>query len=139
MCNGRRSGLVKTLVVERLSFKVNTMVKKLLSILSFAVMTILSYKTVRTFSDVTAVFSILAILTMLSAFMVGKTGKLVEFLFEDTGKDHRCKGNKLSLTGLSLYVIFLFGVSYGIVFVPTIIAIICVGSLILLGMVCVFY
>lgn len=115
------------------------MSKKILSVLSFMVMTILSYKTVRTFPEVTSIFAILSILTMLSAFLVGKTGKLVEFLFEDTDKDHRCKGNKLSLTGLFLYVIALFVVSYGIVFIPIIVAIICVGSLILLGMVCVFY
>lgn len=115
------------------------MLKKLLSILSFAVMTILSYKTVRTFSDVTAVFAILAILTMVSAFLVGKSGNLIDYLFEDTDKDHRCKGNKLSLTGLFLYVIMLFVASYGIVFVPTIVATLCVGIVILLGMVCFFY
>lgn len=113
------------------------MLKKILSILSFIVMTILSYKTVRTFPEVTSVFAILAILTMVSAMLVGKSGKLIQFLFENT--EDLPRGTRLSLTGLFLYVILLFGISYGIVFVPTIIAIICVGSLILLGMVCVFY
>lgn len=113
------------------------MLKKILSVLSFMVMTVLAYKTTRTFPEVTSVFAILAILTMVSAFLVGKSGKLIQFLFENT--EDLPRGARLSLTGLFLYVILLFGVSYGIVFVPTIIAIICVGSLILLGMVCVFY
>lgn len=113
------------------------MLKKLISILSFIVMTILSYKTVRTFPEVTSIFAVLSILTMVSAMLVGKSGKLIQFLFENT--EDLPRGTRLSLTGLFLYVILLFGISYGIVLVPTIIAIICVGSLILLGMVCVFY
>lgn len=113
------------------------MLKKILSILSFMVMTVLAYKTTRAFPEVTSVFAILAILTMVSALLVGKSGKLIQFLFENT--EDLPRGARLSLTGLFLYVILLFGVSYGIVFIPTIIAIICVGSLILLGMVCVFY
>lgn len=100
-------------------------------------MTILSYKTVRTFPEVTSIFAVLSILTMVSAMLVGKSGKLIQFLFENT--EDLPRGTRLSLTGLFLYVILLFGISYGIVLVPTIIAIICVGSLILLGMVCVFY
>ena len=113
------------------------MLKKLLSILSFAVMTILSYKTVRTFSEVTSVFAILSILTMVSAMVVGKSGKLIQFLFENT--EDLPRGTRLSLTGLFLYVIMLFVVSYGIVFIPTIVATLCVGIIILLGMVCFFY
>ena len=113
------------------------MLKKLILILSFIVMTILSYKTVRTFPEVTSIFAVLSILTMVSAMLVGKSGKLIQFLFENT--EDLPRGTRLSLTGLFLYVILLFGISYGIVLVPTIIAIICVGSLILLGMVCVFY
>lgn len=113
------------------------MLKKILSILSFIVMTILSYKTVRTFPEVTSVFAILAILTLVSAMLVGKSGKLIQFLFENT--EDLPRGTRLSLTGLFLYVILLFVVSYGIVFVPTIIATFCVGIIILLGMVCVFY
>lgn len=113
------------------------MLKKLLSILSFAVMTILSYKTVRTFPEVTSVFAVLSILTMVSAMVVGKSGKLIQFLFENT--EDLPRGTRLSLTGLFLYVIMLFVVSYGIVFIPTIVATLCVGCLILLGMVCFFY
>lgn len=113
------------------------MLKKILSVLSFMVMTVLAYKTTRTFPEVTSVFAILAILTMVSAMLVGKSSKLIQFLFENT--EDLPRGTRLSLTGLFLYVILLFGVSYGIVFVPTIISIICVGSLILMGMVCVFY
>lgn len=100
-------------------------------------MTILSYKTVRTFPEVTSVFAILSILTMVSAMVVGKSGKLIQFLFENT--EDLPRGTRLSLTGLFLYVIMLFVVSYGIVFIPTIIATLCVGCLILLGMVCFFY
>lgn len=113
------------------------MLKKLLSVLSFIVMTILSYKTVRTFPEVTSVFAILTILTMVSALLVGKSGKLIQFLFENT--EDLPRGTRLSLTGLFLYVIMLFVVSYGIVFIPTIVATLCVGCLILLGMVCFFY
>lgn len=113
------------------------MLKKLLSVLSFIVMTILSYKTVRTFPEVTSVFAILTILTMVSALLVGKSGKLIQFLFENT--EDLPRGTRLSLTGLFLYVIMLFVVSYGIVFIPTIVATSCVGCLILLGMVCFFY
>ena len=113
------------------------MLKKLLSILSFAVMTILSYKTVRTFAFVTSVFAILAIITMVSAVLVGKSGKLMNFLFEDL--EDLPRGTRLSLTGLYLYVIMLFVVSYGIVFIPTIVATICVSGLILLGLVFFFY
>ena len=113
------------------------MLKKILSILSFIVMTILSYKTVRTFPEVTSVFAILSIITLVSAVLVGKSGKLIQFLFENT--EDLPRGTRLSLTGLFLYVILLFVVSYGIVFVPTIIATFCVGIIILLGMVCVFY
>ena len=100
-------------------------------------MTILSYKTVRTFPEVTSVFAILSIITLVSAVLVGKSGKLIQFLFENT--EDLPRGTRLSLTGLFLYVILLFVVSYGIVFVPTIIATFCVGIIILLGMVCVFY
>lgn len=113
------------------------MLKKLLAILSFMVMTVLAYKTTRTFPEVTSVFAILAILTMVSAMLVGKSGKLIQFLFENT--EDLPRGTRLSLTGLFLYVILLFAVSYGIVFVPTIIATLCVGLIILMGMVCVFY
>lgn len=113
------------------------MLKKGLSVLSFMVMTILSYKTVRTFSEVTSIFAILSILTMVSAMVVGKSGKLIQFLFENT--EDLPRGTRLSLTGLFLYVIMLFVVSYGIVFIPTIVATICVGGLILLGMVCFLY
>lgn len=113
------------------------MLKKLLSVLSFMIMTVLAYKTTRTFPEVTSVFAILAILTMVSAMLVGKSGKLIQFLFENT--EDLPRGTRLSLTGLFLYVILLFGVSYGIVFIPTIVATICVGGLILLGMVCFFY
>lgn len=113
------------------------MLNKILSILSFIVMTILSYKTVRTFPEVTSVFAILSILTLVSAVLVGKSGKLMNFLFEDL--EDLPRGTRLSLTGLFLYVITLFVVSYGIVFIPTIVATVCVGCLILLGMVCFFY
>lgn len=113
------------------------MVKKILSVLSFMVMTILSYKTVRTFPEVTSVFAILSILTMVSAMLVGKSGKLIQFLFENT--EDLPRGTRLSLTGLFLYVIMLFVVSYGIVFIPTIVATLCVGIVILLGMACLFY
>lgn len=133
----RKSGLVRISAEERSSSKVNTMLKKILSVLSFIVMTILSYKTVRTFPEVTSVFAILSILTMVSAMVVGKSGKLMNFLFENA--EDLPRGTRLSLTGLFLYVIMLFVVSYGIVFIPTIIATICVGGLILLGMVCFFY
>ena len=133
----RKNGLVKIGVVGRLNSKVKVMLKKLLSVLSFIVMTILSYKTVRTFPEVTSVFAILTILTMVSALLVGKSGKLIQFLFENT--EDLPRGTRLSLTGLFLYVIMLFVVSYGIVFIPTIVATLCVGCLILLGMVCFFY
>lgn len=113
------------------------MLKKILSILSFIVMTILSYKTVRTFPEVTSVFAILAIITLVSAVLVGKSGKLMNFLFEDL--EDLPRGTRLSLTGLFLYVTLLFVVSYGIVFIPTIVATICVSGLILLGLVCFFY
>lgn len=113
------------------------MLKKLLSILSFAVITILSYKTVRTFPEVTSVFAILSIITLVSAVLVGKSGKLMNFLFEDL--EDLPRGTRLSLTGLFLYIITLFVISYGIVFIPAIVATICVGCLILLGMVCIFY
>ena len=113
------------------------MLKKILSVLSFVVMTILSYKTVRTFPEVTSVFAILSILTMVSAMVVGKSGKLIQSLFENT--EDLPRGTRLSLTGLFLYVIMLFVVSYGIVFIPTIVATLCVGIVILLGMVCFFY
>ena len=113
------------------------MLKKLLSILSFAVMTVLAYKTTRTFPEVTSVFAILAIITLVSAVLVGKSGKLMNFLFEDL--EDLPRGTRLSLTGLFLYVIALFVVSYGIVFIPTIVATLGVGIVILLGMVCFFY
>lgn len=113
------------------------MLKKILSILGFIVMTILSYKTVRTFPEVTSVFAILAIITLVSAVLVGKSGKLMNFLFEDL--EDLPRGTRLSLTGLFLYVIALFVVSYGIAFIPTIVATLCVGIVILLGMVCFFY
>ena len=113
------------------------MVKKILSVLSFVVMTILSYKTTRTFPEVTSVFAILAIVTLVSAVLVGKSGKLIQFLFENT--EDLPRGSRLSLTGLFLYVIALFVVSYGIVFIPAIVATVCVSGLILLGMVCFFY
>lgn len=113
------------------------MLKKLLSILSFAVMTVLAYKTTRTFPEVTSIFAILAIITLVSAVLVGKSGKLIQFLFENT--EDLPRGTRLSLTGLFLYVILLFAVSYGIVFIPTIVATICVSGLILLGLVCFFY
>ena len=113
------------------------MLKKILSVLSFMVMTILSYKTVRTFPEVTSVFAILSILTMVSAMLVGKSGKLIQFLFENT--EDLPRGTRLSLTGLFLYVILLFVVSYGIVFIPAIVATICVSGLILLGLACFFY
>lgn len=100
-------------------------------------MTVLAYYTVRTFAFVTSVFAILAIITMVSAVLVGKSGKLMNFLFEDL--EDLPRGTRLSLTGLFLYVIFLFVVSYGIVFIPVIVATTCVGGLILLGMVCFFY
>ena len=125
------------LAEEGLSSKVNTMLKKFLSVLSFIVMTILSYKTVRTFPEVASVFAILSIITLVSAVLVGKSGKLMNFLFEDL--EDLPRGTRLSLTGLFLYVILLFAVSYGIVFIPTIIATICVSGLILLGLVCFFY
>ena len=41
------------------------------------VMTVLAYKTTRTFPEVTSVFAILAIITLVSAVLVGKSGKLV--------------------------------------------------------------
>lgn len=113
------------------------MVKKILSVLSFMVMTILSYKTVRTFPEVTSVFAILSIITLVSAVLVGKSGKLMNFIFEDL--ENLPRGTRLSLTGLFLYVIMLFVVSYGIVFIPAIVATLCVGCIILLGMVCFFY
>lgn len=113
------------------------MLRKTLSVLSFTVMTILSYKTVRTFPEVTSVFAVLSILTMVSAMVVGKSGKLIQFLFENA--EDLPRGTRLSLTGLFLYVIMLFIVSYGIVLIPTIVATLCVGCLILLGMVCFFY
>lgn len=113
------------------------MLKKLLSVLSFIVMTVLAYKTTRTFPEVTSVFAILSIITLVSAVLVGKSGKLMNFLFEDL--EDLPRGTRLSLTGLFLYVILLFVVSYGIVFIPTIVATICMGGLILLGLVCFFY
>ena len=133
----RKSGLVRISAEERSSFKVTNMLKKLLSILSFAVMTVLAYKTTRTFPEVTSVFAILAIITLVSAVLVGKSGKLMNFLFEDL--EDLPRGTRLSLTGLFLYVIALFVVSYGIVFIPTIVATLGVGIVILLGMVCFFY
>ena len=105
--------------------------------ISFIGMTVLAYYTVRTFAFVTSVFAILAIITMVSAVLVGKSGKLMNFLFEDL--EDLPRGTRLSLTGLFLYVILLFAVSYGIVFIPTIVATICVSGLILLGLVCFFY
>lgn len=113
------------------------MIKSILSLISFIGMTVLAYYTVRTFAFVTSVFAILAIITMLSAVLVGKSGKLMNFLFEDL--EDLPRGTRLSLTGLFLYIIMLFVVSYGIVFIPIIVATICVGGLILLGMVCFFY
>lgn len=113
------------------------MIKSILSLISFVGMTILAYYTARTFAFVTSVFAILAIITMVSAVLVGKSGKLMNFLFEDL--EDLPRGTRLSLTGLFLYVIMLFVVSYGIVFIPTIVATICVSGLILLGLVCFFY
>ena len=113
------------------------MIKSIISLISFIGMTLLAYFTTRTFAFVTSVFAILAIITMVSAVLVGKSGKLMNFLFEDL--EDLPRGTRLSLTGLFLYVIMLFVVSYGIVFIPTIVATTCVGGLILLGMVCFFY
>ena len=113
------------------------MIKSIISMISFIGMTVLAYYTVRTFAFVTSVFAILAIITMVSAVLVGKSGKLMNFLFEDL--EDLPRGTRLSLTGLFLYVILLFAVSYGIVFIPTIVATICVSGLILLGLVCFFY
>lgn len=113
------------------------MIKSILSLISFIGMTVLAYYTVRTFAFVTSVFAILAIITMVSAVLVGKSGKLMNFLFEDL--EDLPRGTRLSLTGLFLYVIMLFVVSYGIVFIPTIVATICVSGLILLGLVCFLY
>ena len=113
------------------------MIKSILSLISFIGMTVLAYYTVRTFAFVTSVFAILAIITMVSAVLVGKSGKLMNFLFEDL--EDLPRGTSLSLTGLFLYVILLFVVSYGIVFIPTIVATICVSGLILLGLTCFFY
>lgn len=113
------------------------MIKSILSLISFIGMTVLAYYTVRTFAFVTSVFAILAIITMVSAVLVGKSGKLMNFLFEDL--EDLPRGTRLSLTGLFLYVIMLFVVSYGIVFIPTIVATICVSGLILLGLGCFLY
>lgn len=113
------------------------MIKSILSLISFIGMTVLAYYTVRTFAFVTSIFAILAIITMVSAVLVGKSGKLMNFLFEDL--EDLPRGTRLSLTGLFLYVIMLFVVSYGIVFIPTIVATICVGGIVLLGLVCFFY
>lgn len=113
------------------------MIKSIISLISFIGMTVLAYYTVRTFAFVTSIFAILAIITMVSAVLVGKSGKLMNFLFEDL--ENLPRGTRLSLTGLFLYVILLFGVSYGIVFIPVIVATICVSGLILLGLVCFFY
>lgn len=113
------------------------MIKSIISMISFIGMTVLAYYTVRTFAFVTSVFAILAIITMVSAVLVGKSGKLMNFLFDDL--EDLPRGTRLSLTGLFLYVILLFAVSYGIVFIPTIVATICVSGLILLGLVCFFY
>lgn len=113
------------------------MIKSIISLISFIGMTVLAYYTVRTFAFVTSVFAILAIITMVSAVLVGKSGKLMNFLFDDL--EDLPRGTRLSLTGLFLYVIMLFVVSYGIVFIPTIVATICVSGLILLGLVCFLY
>lgn len=113
------------------------MIKSIISLISFIGMTLLAYFTARTFAFVTSVFAILAIITMVSAVLVGKSGKLMNFLFEDL--EDLPRGTRLSLTGLFLYVIMLFVVSYGIVFIPTIVATICVSGLILLGLVCFLY
>lgn len=106
------------------------MLKKLLSILSFAVMTILSYKTVRTFAFVTSIFAILAIISILSILLVGNYAEAVKRIAFD---DHRAKEfiKKINLLTVSLYVIFLFAISYGIVFYPIVLSIgvmtLCIG------------
>jgi hypothetical protein len=129
--------LKELLNMKEKNTNVGVLVKKILSVLSFIVMTVLAYKTTRTFPEVTSVFAILSIITLVSAVLVGKSGKLMNFLFEDL--EDLPRGTRLSLTGLFLYVIMLFIVSYGIVFIPTIVATICMGGLILLGLVCFFY
>lgn len=76
------------------------MIKSILSLISFIGMTVLAYYTVRTFAFVTSVFAILAIITMVSAVLVGKSGKLMNFLFEDL--EDLPRGTRLSLTTIPI-------------------------------------
>ena len=111
--------------------------KKILSILSFLVMSILAYKTVRTFAYVTSVFAILSIISMISVFIACKCEESIRYIMNM--KDATTKVGKLSLTTLYIYIILLFVVSYGIVFIPFILSVLCVCVFIFFGMIIMFY
>lgn len=106
------------------------MLKSLLSFVSFIGMTLLAYYTARTFAFVTSVFAILAIISILSILLVGNYAEAVKRI---AFGDYRAKDfiKKINLLTVSLYVIFLFAISYGIVFYPIILAIgvmtLCIG------------
>lgn len=106
------------------------MLKSLLSFISFIGMTLLAYFTARTFAFVTSIFAILAIISILSILLVGNYAEVVKRIAFD---DHRAKEfiKKINLLTVSLYVIFLFAISYGVVFYPIVLSIgvmtLCIG------------
>lgn len=108
------------------------MIKSILSVLSFIGMSVLSYITVRTEPDVTKVFAILSIVSLFSILLVGKFGIMLKyFMYEDD--EHREEfDNKFNLLAVSLFVIALLLVSYGITYFPTIISVVCVSLIIML-------
>lgn len=93
-------------------------------------MTILAYFTAITFAFVTSIFAILAIISILSILLVGNYAEAIKRIaFNDPRAKEFIK--KINLLTVSLYVIFLFAISYSIVFYLIILSIgvmaLCIG------------
>lgn len=117
------------LVVERYN---TNMIKSIISILSFIGMTALSYITVRTEPDVTKVFALLSIVSLFSILLVGKFGTVLKYFMSEDDEHREQFENKFNLLTVSLFVIALLLVSYGIIYFSTIISVVCVSLIIML-------
>ena len=117
------------LVEER--YNIN-MIKSILSVISFIGMTVLSYITVRKEPDVTKVFALLSIVSLFSILLVGKFGTVLKYFMSEDDEHREKFNNKFNLLTISLFIITLLVVSYGIVYFSTIISIVCVSLLIIL-------
>ena len=108
------------------------MIKLIISILSFIGMTVLSYITVRTEPDVTKVFALLSIVSLFSILLVGKLGTVLKYFMSEDDEHREQFESKFNLLTVSLFVIAILSVSYGIIYFSTIISILCVSLIIML-------